>query len=110
MKLDPKDNILYTLRDMGVPFLQEYQFLKDRKFRFDFCLLEPRIAIEFEGVFGGGKSRHTTAIGYTNDCEKYNLAAIHGWRILRYTAKNYTDLRHDLELMLNQLYTNGKSS
>ena len=31
-------------------------------------------------------SRHTTVGGYAKDCEKYNAAALLGWRVLRYTT------------------------
>jgi hypothetical protein len=31
-------------------------------------------------------SHHTTNSGYTKDCEKYNAAAVLGWRVLRYTT------------------------
>jgi hypothetical protein len=48
----------------------------------------------------GGKSRHTTVSGYTTDTEKYNLATVEGWRILRYTALNYKDLTDDLNKIL----------
>lgn len=96
MKLDPKDNMYYTLKEMGVRMLVEFQFDLKRRFRFDFALPDHRIAIEYEGIFGGGKSRHTTVTGYTKDTEKYNLAAVNGWRVLRYTAKNYQNMRADL--------------
>lgn len=35
------------------------------------------------------KSGHTTLNGYTKDTDKYNLATIDGWRLLRFTIKNY---------------------
>jgi very-short-patch-repair endonuclease len=65
----------------------EHQFLKERKFRFDFAWPDLRVAVEMEGIVIGGQGRHQTAIGYERDCEKYNLATLNGWRILRYTPK-----------------------
>jgi len=90
--------LLWALhRDGTIPsYLEEHTFSNKRKFRFDWAIPELKIAIEYEGVFSG-KSRHTTISGYTNDCEKYNLAQIEGWKVLRYTAKNYKKLALDIE-------------
>ena len=44
-------------------------------------------------------------LGYSKDVEKYNLATIQGWSILRYTAKNYKDAANDV-LKLIALKTN----
>lgn len=64
----------------------EYKFLENRKFRFDFAIPSKKIAIEIEGgVFSGG--RHTRGVGYINDMEKYNLAAVNGWAVLRFTPE-----------------------
>jgi hypothetical protein len=65
------------------------------KFRFDWAIPDLKIAIEYEGLFSE-KSRHTTVKGYTKDCIKYNLAALLGWKVLRYTALNYKELDKDL--------------
>lgn len=88
------------LVDQGVKFEKEYVFHPKRKWRFDFAIVEKKIAIEYEGVFGGGKSRHTTVSGYTGDTEKYNEAAKLGWTVLRYTAKSYGKLITDLKELL----------
>jgi len=77
----------------------EYQFDIVRKFRFDYAIQEKMIAIEYEGIMSK-KSRHTTVGGYSKDIEKYNLAVLQGWRVLRYTALNYKDLYKDLEKIL----------
>lgn len=95
-----KFTIFYTLKDMRVNFKQEHQFHPVRKFRFDFVIPSHKIAIEYEGIISG-KSRHTTIGGYTRDTEKYNLATICGWRVLRYTAKNISSLRADLVQLMN---------
>lgn len=64
---------------------REYQFAPGRRYRFDFAWPAARAAVEIEGgVYSGG--RHTRPAGYTADCEKYNLAALLGWRVLRYTG------------------------
>jgi len=99
MKMSPKDNIIYTLMELDVPMVKEYKFLPNRRFKFDFALIHHKIAIEYEGLVSE-KSRHTTITGYTRDTEKYNLALLNGWRVLRYTALNYQNLRSDVLKLL----------
>ena len=74
----------------------EYKFHPKRKFRFDWAIPSIKVAIEYEGIVSD-KSRHTSLQGYTNDCNKYNLAISMGWRVLRYTALNYSNLNEDLK-------------
>lgn len=64
---------------------QEFKFLNNRKFRFDFACLDKKIAIEIEGATWT-KGRHTRGAGYSNDCEKYNLAQLNGWQVFRFTS------------------------
>lgn len=87
------------LKSRGIIFVAEYQFAPPRKFRFDFCCHRYKIACEYEGIFSD-KSRHTSFKGYSRDGEKYNLAAINGWKVLRYTAMNYTNMLRDIELII----------
>ncbi len=64
---------------------REYQFHATRKWRFDFAYPGKKIAVECEGLTNPKwKSRHTTNQGFTDDCEKYNTAALHGWCVLRF--------------------------
>lgn len=70
---------------IGHPFVCEYKFHDTRHWRFDYAIPSKRIAFEYEGIYGKGKSRHTTVKGYRNDCEKYNEAALYGWTVLRFT-------------------------
>jgi len=88
--------IVNVLKLSPVP---EFQFAKPRRFRFDWAFPDHMIAIEYEGLFSE-KSGHTTASGYTVNCQKYNLAAIHGWRLLRYTAMNYREILIDLPRLI----------
>ena len=65
-------------------FMREYEFHPTRKWRFDFAWPDSMLAVECEGgTWTGG--RHTTGSGFEADCEKYNAAALLGWRVLRYT-------------------------
>lgn len=92
--------IEFALIAAKVEYVKEFQFAPPRKFRADFAVIESKFLCEYEGVFSTEKSRHTTVFGYTKDCEKYNLATINGWRILRYTSANYKDIVRDLKLLL----------
>jgi very-short-patch-repair endonuclease len=96
------NKIAEILKSNGIKFEREYKFLPNRKFKFDFVLLpiDMKVAIEFEGV-NSAKSRHTSITGYTKDCEKYNLAAINGWKVLRYTILNYNRVAEDVNYLLN---------
>ena len=66
---------------------KEYRFDVKRKYRFDFCLLNQRIALEIEGGLWV-TSRHRTGSGYQEDMRKYNLAASLGWWVFRFSYKD----------------------
>lgn len=95
---EPKgiQHIKQLLEQAGIEYVTEHRFHHTRKFRFDIAIPELLIAVEYEGVYGGKKSRHTTVSGYTTDSTKYNLAASMGWRVFRYTAKNYKEFTIEL--------------
>jgi len=79
--------ISIALTIMGISHEREYKFLHDRRFRFDIALPAHHIAIEFEGgIFTQG--RHVRGTGYASDVKKYNLATMHGWKLLRYTSED----------------------
>ena len=64
---------------------KEHKGIMGRKFRFDCANPKLKIAIEIEGgIWLGAKGGHTNGLGYTQNMEKYNLAMIEGWRVLRY--------------------------
>lgn len=89
VKLDNTENcvdkICYALDTLKIKYIREYKFLADRRFRFDIAIPKYKIAIEYEGGIYKN-SRHTRPLGYAKDTEKYNLAVINGWRLLRYTT------------------------
>lgn len=85
VKIDPKKIFAAQLKMSGIenPF-REYVFHPTRKWRFDYCWPQHKIALEVEGgVWTGG--RHTSGAGFMGDMEKYNEATALGWRILRIT-------------------------
>lgn len=62
----------------------EHRFC-ERRWRFDAAWPEHMLAVELEGgVWTGG--RHTRGSGFVADMEKYNRAAILGWKVLRFDA------------------------
>jgi len=66
-------------------YVMEHKFHPTRRWRFDFCWPQEKIALEVEGgTWSGG--RHTTGSGFKKDCEKYNHAARMGFRVFRFTG------------------------
>jgi hypothetical protein len=73
----------------GFTPVREYVFFHGRRWRFDFAFPGSQIAIEIEGgTWSNG--RHTRGSGFEKDLEKYNAAALLGWRVLRYTTDMVT--------------------
>jgi very-short-patch-repair endonuclease len=61
----------------------EYRFHTVRRWRFDAAFPERKIGVEIDGgVFIQG--RHTTGVGFRNDCAKINAAGVLGWRVFRF--------------------------
>lgn len=71
---------------------REYTFAKPRRYRFDFAIVDLKVGVEVEGGTWS-KSRHTTGSGFQKDCEKYNLAAINGWVVIRGDSQMVKDGR-----------------
>ena len=66
---------------------REFVFACPRRWRADFAWTSQRVLVEIEGIYGA-KSRHRTAAGYHNDCEKYRAATVRGYAVLRYTSRD----------------------
>lgn len=83
--------------ELGLYVEREYIFHDVRMWRFDYAIIKYKIAIEVEGgafkkrtyvnkkgenitTIGG---RHNSSLGFLNDMEKYNSAAVLGWKVLR---------------------------
>lgn len=82
-----EDLLLLQLRAAKLPEPErEVRFAPPRRFRFDFCYEDRKLAIEVEGGQWLGKSRHRTGKGYEQDCVKYNLAASLGYTVYRFTG------------------------
>jgi very-short-patch-repair endonuclease len=70
--------------EIDASFVQEHRF-SERKWRFDFAWPAKALAVELEGG-SWVRGRHNRPQGFENDCEKYNAAALLGWRVLRFTT------------------------
>lgn len=92
------------LKREGLPLPEtEVVFAKPRKWRFDYAWIDSLhrqpgrptwafgVALEVEGgVWTRG--RHTRGGGFLKDAEKYNEAAIRGWKVLRVTPQQLCTL------------------
>jgi len=76
-------SVLQSISDQtGCMYGLEYRFHPTRKWRFDAAFPSEHVAVEIEGgVWRYG--RHNRASGFLKDLEKYNEAAMLGWRIIR---------------------------
>lgn len=67
-----------------IAYEREYRFHPVRRWRFDF-LIDDVIAVEIEGgTWINGA--HNRGKHYESDCQKYNEAALMGYKVLRFTT------------------------
>jgi very-short-patch-repair endonuclease len=92
MKIEKDIFIAYIKQTVNINLIAEYKFHKTRKWRFDFVCLEHKLAIECDGaVWANG--RHTRGSGYVGDMEKFNQAALYGFRVLKFQPKEMLTLQ-----------------
>lgn len=89
----------YWCIEKGIRFEKEFKFAKGRRYRADFALPDQMIIVEYEGIFSE-QSRHTNKMGYSKDTDKYRLAAMEGYTVLRYTTLNFKNVIQDLEKII----------
>lgn len=78
---------------MGYPEpVAEFRFSTTRRWRWDACWPERKVAVELQGGSWIG-GRHTRGKGYENDCEKTCEAVTMGWRVLLVTPRMVKDGR-----------------
>ena len=87
------------LRELGLEPVTEYQFHARRKWRFDVCVPESKLACEVDGG-AYTRGRHTRGAGFIADMEKSNQAQIDGWKLLRFTPDQIRR-GEDLEVLEN---------
>jgi hypothetical protein len=81
---------IFCRRHNIAPFVREYKFRDDRKWRLDFYHASRNVAVEVHGLHSGGKyggGRHLRPSGFSNDREKMNAAALDGIIVLEYTGE-----------------------
>ena len=86
MASDLEDMFAFQLDAVGLTgYVREYQAIPGRRFRFDFCWVKERLAVEIQG---GTYSRgaHARPLGIKRDYEKGNLAVQFGWKVLQFDA------------------------
>lgn len=76
--------------------VSEHLFHPSRRWRFDRAIPEHFIAFEAEGgswlqTKTGRSKGHLHPVRFTKDCEKYNAAALLGWKVFRFTGKMFDD-------------------
>jgi very-short-patch-repair endonuclease len=76
--------------------IREYRFTPLREFRADFAWPDRNLLVEVEG--GTYRSRHKSNAGYGKDAEKYNLAAVMGWTVLRFDTEMVTSGRAAIQI------------
>ena len=78
---------LFVKKETGLEIIAEFKFCKTRRFKSDYYIPELKLLIEKEGGIYTGKA-HGSITGILRDIEKYNLATILGYKILRYQPKD----------------------
>lgn len=80
----PGEQLKNALLAAGISgWIEEHKFHPLRRWKFDFSFPERRIAVEVEGGIWT-RGRHVRPQGYINDCEKYTVAALNEWMVLRF--------------------------
>jgi very-short-patch-repair endonuclease len=79
-KLEAKFDQLWALVN-GQPLEAEYKFHPVRKWRFDRCHLDAKVAIEIQG-----QGRHQRYVGYRQDRIRNNEAQALGWTVFELTG------------------------
>lgn len=83
------ERLLFEILNEAYPgkWEQEVKGINGRKFRFDCANVSDKIAVEIEGGIWMPKGAHNTGIAMSKDMEKYNLAVLEGWKVLRYSPE-----------------------
>lgn len=92
-----EDALAYQIRVMGLPApVRELVFHtprygeKKHRWRADFAWPSALLLVEVEGG-SYGRGRHVRPLGFRADCVKYNVAALYGWTVLRFTSDMIKD-------------------
>lgn len=73
-------------------YVQEFSFCDWRQWRADVAWPEQKLLLEIEGgTRNAARSRHTTSVGYDEDCVKYSTASVLGYTLIRCTGRMIHD-------------------
>lgn len=76
-----EDAFEFQLKAMGIRYVREYKPWPERKYRYDFALIDSCIAVDIQGgIWAKGASGHKTGKGITTDSLKGCYASLTGWR------------------------------
>ena len=85
-------------KTLGKKADEEFRFHPVRRWKFDFAVPEFMVAIEIEGaIFAKARLGHSSGVGIKQDMEKYNMAQLMGWKVLRYMPEQTGECVRDLE-------------
>ena len=88
---DLEELLAFQLRVAKLPAPErEYRFAPPRRFRADFAWPDHKLLVEVDGATWS-QGRHARGSGIERDAEKYSLAAVHGWRVVRVTRAMVED-------------------
>lgn len=90
-----EDKVLKILKSVCIEWLQELRFDSVRKFKFDYGHWKLKIAVEMEGGIYTGTG-HVKTGTYLKDMQKYNMAQIRGWMVLRYAYGQENNIKDDV--------------
>lgn len=92
------DRVIVLCNSLGIMVpVVEHRFHALRKWRFDYAWPERKLALEIEGgIWTNGA--HTRGTGFMEDMEKYNEAALLGWRLLRFAPNQGPEMLRALRM------------
>ena len=84
--------LLWQLKDAGMPEPEtQFRAVPGRRFAWDFAYPDNRLLVEVQGGTWVANTGHTSGRGVARDCEKANMATLHGWRVLLFTGDMVRD-------------------
>ena len=79
------DTFAFQLDAVDIPYEREYKAIPGRRYLFDFYIA-PKLLIELQGGIWMKHGAHNTGKAIQRDCEKSNLAVLHGYTVLHFTT------------------------
>ena len=88
-RIDYKAELESQMRHEGLnTYEREFKFNESRGWRFDYCFVQEKVAVEYEGGIFEKQGGHKSVSGIMRDIEKYNEAALEGYTVIRVTAQS----------------------